>query len=284
MIQRLGILQRYTGNKAQESMPELASSETGVPQSSESVDCNHFRVLNSSVPSHSQMYLADNDGILLERFHLLAVRLKCLRVQRELKKVLITSAVPEEGKSMIATNLATAMASNTKERIVLVEGDLRRPSIAVGIGCRPKAGLTQYLTGGVRASQIVYRVEPQHFYFVPAGTPVEDAVQLMQSGRLAELFDQLTKWFEWVIIDSTPILPIADTAIWTRLADGVVFVTREGKTEKRLLQKAWETLDHSCLLGVVVNGCSDTLQGKYSKYYNYYHSRPRTSKVCGKQD
>ena len=92
-------------------------------------------------------------------------------------------------------------------------------------------------------------------------------MELMQSGRLAELIEQLTVWFDWIVIDSPPVLPLADTSVWSRLADGILLVTREGTTRKRELQRGLDTLDHSKLLGLVLNSSDSTDQSNYYQRY-----------------
>jgi len=89
----------------------------------------------------------------------------------------------------------------------------------------------------------------------------------MQSGRLSELLNQLSGWFDWIIIDSPPILPLADTSVWARLADGILLVTREGTTKKGMLQRGLQAIEQSKLLGAVVNSSANT---DHSNYYQRY--------------
>ena len=270
MDKALGTLRGYNRERHGRSASEESSPSSGMPQD---YSPEQFRSITASRPSTSDLAHPDGpNSILTETFRVLGIRLKLLRKKSRLKKVVITSAIPEEGKSMVSINLANGMANNCKERVVLVEGDLRRPTLGQRLGCTHLEGLTEYLSSDLLPDKIVYRIEPQGFYFVPAGTPVEDGFELMQSAKLAELFELLEGSFEWIIIDSTPVVPMADTAIWTRLADGVLIVARQGKTEKRLFQKTLESLDGCPLLGIVFNGCKGTMQARYSKYYKYYHS------------
>jgi len=223
-------------------------------------------------PASRMVCLDDVASIAAEKFRVLAVRLKYLRQRRNLKKILITSSVPEEGKSVIAANLAASIASDKKEQVVLIEGDLRRPTISQRLGCEYSGGLTEYLKGNLSLTEIVYRVDPRGFHFVPAGPAEDDTFELLQSKNLPQLIEQLERVFDWVIIDSTPVFPLADTGIWTKMVDGILLVARQGKTEKLPLQKTVASLDKSLLLGVVLNGFSDSMQQKYSKYYRYYRS------------
>ena len=115
----------------------------------------------------------------------------------------------------------------------------------------------------------IYYLYSPGFWFLPAGRPPENPLELMQTGKLSSLLVQLTASFDWIIIDSPPLLPLADTSVWARFADGVLLVVREGKTEKRQLQRGLTALDRSKLLGVVVNGFSGT---DHSNYYARYSS------------
>ena len=186
---------------------------------------------------------------------------------RHLKKLLITSTIPEEGKSIISGNLAVTLARRKQQKVLLLEGDLRRPVLAREFGLAHLAGLSECLQGEPRPITNIYHLDGAGLWFLPAGKPPENPLELMQSGRLSELLDQLTAWFDWIIIDSPPILPLADTSVWTRFADGVLLVAREGTTEKRQLQRGLEARDQSKLLGMVLNSCTNA---DHSNYYQRY--------------
>ena len=102
---------------------------------------------------------------------------------------------------------------------------------------------------------------------MPAGRPPEHPLELLQSERLAELMAQFTEWFDWILIDSPPVVPLADTSVWMRSADGFLMVVREGKTQKRQLRRALQDLDHSKLLGLVLNGSNNA---DHKNYYQRY--------------
>ena len=97
--------------------------------------------------------------------------------------------------------------------------------------------------------------------------PIENPIEVMQAGRLQQLLEQLETFFDWIIIDTPPVLPLADTPLWMKLADGVLLVTREGVCEKQQLERTVEVLDRSTMLGVVINSC-DSEEQKY--YYSRY--------------
>ncbi len=225
----------------------------------------HFQSLSLSLPSQSRLVcLTDREHPTAEALRLLAVRLRDLRRLRPLKKVLITSTIPQEGKSTIAANLACALAYASDERTLLVEGDLRRPSLSQMFGIQKTRGICEWLKEEDGPLTNVYRLDAAGLWILPAGGASTNPLELLQSQRLPAVMEQLAACFDWIIIDSPPVLPLADTSIWMRLADGILLVTRQGTTEKQQLQKGFEALDSQKLLGALLNG---TMASAYSGYY-----------------
>jgi capsular exopolysaccharide synthesis family protein len=182
----------------------------------------------------------------------------------------ITSSIPQEGKSLIASNLALNQSRSKVLNTVLIDGDLRRPELGRRFGFgRNLAGLSEVLRGERQLSEVVYKLEGTGLWFIPAGVTPENPIEVMQSGRLQQLLEQLETFFDWVIIDTPPVFPLADTPLWMKLADGVLLVTREGLCDKKQLGRAVEVIDRSTMLGVIVNSCSSNEQ-KY--YYARYSS------------
>jgi len=211
--------------------------------------------------------LTDQGGLGAEKFRVLGLRLRHMREKRRLRRIVITSTIPEEGKSVITANLAINQARSKALKTILVDGDLRRPTQAKYFGfSRGLPGLSECLRGERRLVEVVYRLDSAGLYFLPAGLAPENPIELMQSGRLADILDQLNEFFDWVIIDTPPIFPLADTPLWMKLADGVLLVTREGISEKKMLARAAEAIDRSTLLGIVVNSC-------HGSEHEYYYSR-----------
>jgi capsular exopolysaccharide synthesis family protein len=229
---------------------------------------SRFQSLEISLPSQSRLVcLTDRDNPAAEAIRLLGVRLKDLRRTRPLKKVLITSTIPQEGKSMISANLACALAHSSDERTLLVEGDLRRPSLAHMFGIKKVPGIYECLSEEASPLASIYRLKDAGIWILPAGNGLGNPIELLQSQRLPALMDRIATWFDWIIIDSSPVLPLADTSVWMRLADGVLLVTRQGVTEKAQLTKGLEALEPNKLIGALVNG---SMASAYSGYY--FHS------------
>jgi capsular exopolysaccharide synthesis family protein len=223
------------------------------------------QTLEISIPPQSRLVcLTDRENPTAEAIRLLGVRLKDLRQTRPLKKVLITSTIPQEGKSMISANLACVLAHGSDTRVLLMEGDLRRPSLSHMFGVQKQRGIYEWLREGGDPINNIYRLKDAGLWMFPAGDASSNPIELLQSQSLPALMDRIAAWFDWIIIDSPPVLPLADTSVWMRLADGVLLVTRQGTTEKQQLTRGLEALETDKLIGAVVNG---SMASAYSGYY-----------------
>jgi capsular exopolysaccharide synthesis family protein len=226
-----------------------------------------FPSLEVSVsPSSRLAFFSEPDGLAAEKFRFLGVRIRQLQQTRTLKKVLITSSIPEEGKTLVAANLAGVL-TRRNQKVLLIEGDMRRPKLLDQFGLKRLAGLGEWLKGERHTVTNVYHLDGPDFWLMPAGDPPSNPLELMQAGRLSLLMEQLTAMFDWIIVDSPPLLPLADTSLWARLTDGTLLITREGVTEKDALQRGLKTLRKSDLLGVVLNG---RFGADVTKYYHLY--------------
>jgi capsular exopolysaccharide synthesis family protein len=229
------------------------------------------KVLVPALASDARLVcLTDQGGLAAEKFRVLGLKLRNVRDRRKLNRIVITSSIPEEGKSLIAANLALNQSRSKILHTVLIDGDLRRPELGRRFGFnRNLAGLSEVLRGERQLSEVVYKLEGSGLWFIPAGVTPENPIEVMQAGRLQQLLEQLETFFDWMIIDTPPVLPLADTPLWMKLADGVLLVTREGVCDKRQLERTVEVIDRSTMLGIVVNSCESNEQ-KY--YYSRYGS------------
>jgi capsular exopolysaccharide synthesis family protein len=218
-------------------------------------------------PDARLVCLTDPGSLGAEKFRVLGLRLRNLREQKKLRRIVVTGSAPEEGKSLVAANLALNQARSKVLKTLLLDGDFRRPTVAKRFGVGELLpGLSECLRGERQLSEVVYKLDGCGLWLLPAGMAPENPLELMQSGRLLEILDQLGTFFDWIIIDTPPLFPLADTTFWMKASDGVLMVVREGVTERKLLQRAVETVDRSRLLGVVVNSCT-------SQEHDYYYSR-----------
>jgi Mrp family chromosome partitioning ATPase len=129
------------------------------------------------------------------------------------------------------------------------------------------AGIGECLQGKQSLVSSVRHLENASLWILPAGSVTDNLLERVQPGTLTTLMDQLIKWFDWIIIDSPPVLPMADTSVWARLVDGILLVTRQGTTEKRQLQRGLEALDSKKLIGALINSSQNSAHNEY--YYRY---------------
>jgi len=232
---------------------------------------DHFQTLKISVPSQGRLVsISAKDSPAAEAFRLLAVRLRHLRRDRMLKKLLITSSIPQEGKSTCSANLACCLALRAQQRTLLLEGDVRKPSLSQIFALAPRPGICEWLREERTLSESIYYLEGAGIWFMPAGSSPSNPLELLQSGKVAPLVDQLSALFDWIVIDSPPVLPLADTSVWSRLADGVLLVTRQGVSEKRQLEMAVDAVESQKLIGALLNSSNS------APHTDYYYS-PRGS-------
>jgi capsular exopolysaccharide synthesis family protein len=231
-------------------------------------ELENFPTITLDLPANSRLFcVTQRESLGAEKFRFLGVRLRQIQQTRGLKKLMITSTIPEEGKSTISANLATTLARKPQHRVLLIDGDMRRPSLSRIFGLKRLEGLSEWLQSSESIPGNIYRLDGTGFWFMPAGVPPENPLDLMQSPRFASLMEQLSGWFDWIVIDTPPVLPLADTSVWTKSADGVLLVAREGTTRKRQLERGLEALDKTKLLGVVLN---NSQSNDHTDYYQHY--------------
>lgn len=251
--------------------PSQDVSQPGVTASQfePSTSPQPFASIPVSIAEDSHLVsVADPDSPAAEAFRLLGVRLRDLRETHSLKRLLITSTVPREGKSTVSANLACTLArSSGRARTLLVEGDLRRPTQGHIFGIDKNVpGLSDYLKGGQDISKCIYQLDTLGFWIMPSGNcTIKNPLGLLQPQRIASLMRQLSDQFDLVIVDSPPILPLADTSIWMKLVDAILLVTRQGVTERRSLQRGLEMIEPDKLLGAVMNSSTSLPHTAY--YY-----------------
>ncbi len=214
-------------------------------------------------PESRFVALTDSRSLGAEKFRALVTRLENLRQKRELKCLQITSSVINEGKTLVSGNLAVTLAKHSGCKVLLVEGDLHRPRLASRLGLSQLPGLSHWWTGHDESmARYVYRLNEMPLWFLGAGLACDQPSQVLQSARFVESFAKLCGQFDWVVIDSTPMLPTADANLWSRLVDGMLLVVREGVTPVKSLKSGLAGLDNPKLVGVVLNEASE-FEGHY---------------------
>jgi len=223
-------------------------------------------------PEQRVVSIAEPNSPGAEMFRVLSTRLAHMRRKRHLQKLLITSAEGDEGKSVVAVNLALSLARRPNERILLIEADLRRPSTLLTTS--PLRGISEWSEGNLPIEDSLYRVNDLPLWFLSAGHAIEEPMHLLESDRFAKMLETVSASFDWVILDATPMLPMADSTSLSRLCDGVLVVVREGYTRRRVLNKALASIEKHKLVGMVLNQAS-MLKIGYDRYYGSKNGKPK---------
>ena len=224
-------------------------------------------------PEDRLVVMTDEHSLGAEKLRVLSTRLRNFQQRLKLKKVLVTSSISEEGKSTVSANLALTLAKRGRKRTLLVGGDLRRPSLGRLFGVNEVPGLTDWWRGGDSICDYLRRADGIPLWLLPMGDQVEQPLEILQSERFAKLMEQFGEWFDWIIVDSPPLFPMADSGVWMNLVDAVLLVVRAGRAPKRLMQKMVDSVEKTKLLGIVLNGVRETEQPYYYSYKNYQTKR-----------
>ncbi|MGC8792216.1 MAG: CpsD/CapB family tyrosine-protein kinase [Bryobacteraceae bacterium] len=211
-----------------------------------------------------------------EEFRSLRTRLNHLQGLQPLHAVVITSPSPAEGKSFVAANLAIAQAQLSGQWALLADFDLRRPVIHTLFQIQRAPGITDYLLGNAPLEAVIKRVMSMNLCVMPAGSAVKNPLELLNLRQVRVLLRELPKLFNWMILDSPPLLFSADANLLGTIADGTLLVVRMGQTTIDMVARAMQSLCENNVLGVVVNGArAGELYSKYTYYYSSYGYRER---------
>jgi capsular exopolysaccharide synthesis family protein len=202
-----------------------------------------------------------------EQFRTLRSRLYRLRESQPLRRVLITSSIPAEGKSFVAANLAQVLVQQSGCRVLLIDADLRAPNLHKTLGAPLTPGLADYLQGGCSESEVMQRGTQEGLFFIPAGKHVTHPAELIASNKFKGLLDNVSDLFDWVILDSPPTVPVSDASVLAHMCDGVLFVVRGGSTPAEVCSKGCRELQNAPLIGVVLNAVKES--GASDPYYGY---------------
>lgn len=227
-------------------------------------------------PEGHLVALTDLQGLPAEKFRVLVTRLRNLRSQQEIKSLQVTSSIVDEGKTLIAANLAITLARHSQNRVLLIEGDLHNPSLHSLLGLSHLKGICHWWKDPTAVlSDFVYHVNGLPLWYLPAGERFDEPAEILQSSRLTESLTQLSGLFDWIVVDSTPLSPMADANIWNRLVDGMLLVVRENVTPVKQLKRGLAGVDSPKLIGVVLNAASEFDR---VNYYDKRYGAPPVSK------
>ncbi|MEO0348700.1 MAG: polysaccharide biosynthesis tyrosine autokinase [Cyanobacteria bacterium P01_A01_bin.15] len=232
----------------------------------------------------NQGSLASNDyysyggSRFLESMRLLQTNLMLTGADRSIQSVILSSSMPEEGKSTVARHLAQTAATMGK-RVLLVDADLRRPTVHERLGLRNDKGLSDFLSGNATGADILQKAMPfLDFYAITAGSIPPDPVRLVSSKRMRLLMKRLEKEFDLIVYDAPPLVGLADATLIAPHTDGLILVSRVNRCDRNVLEHAMDNISFTKIpiLGLVANGVDTS--GQSNKYYTYgYETKPQTT-------
>ncbi len=194
------------------------------------------------------------------------------------KVIMVTSALPQEGKTTTSINTAVVLAQKGV-RVLLIDADMRRPSIHKTLGMGPHSGLSNVLTGSTTLDQAITRTAVlPNLFVLPAGTPPPNPAELLASSNMKDVLEQLKEQYDHIVIDTPPSLSVTDAVVLSPRADAVVLVIRSGQTTKQALRRSRDILTqvNAKIVGVLLNAVDLSspdyyyyyeYQGKYARYY-----------------
>lgn len=258
-------------------------------------------VMTGSVAEHSWKPVIDSipclleHGPVVEQFRGLRSKLTQARQEAAIKTVLVSSGMPSEGKSFVTMNLAVSLAREGVNRVLLIDGDLRRPTLHTILRAPNKPGLSEYLSGAVDLHAIVqhYKTDErsgnqhgnvfENLSLIPSGASSEVSSELVANGRMETLLAALAPHYDWILIDSPPVLAVNDAVDMARVCDAVLLVAREARTPYQVVQRAQAALRQSRLLGVVLNAAKHIQRNGYYYYSDYYGANEAREKSKSKR-
>ena len=208
-------------------------------------------------------------SLAAEQYRSLRTRIRQAENGRSLRTIIITSPGKGDGKSLTAANLSLTMAQEFQPRILLLDADLRRPSIHALFGLSETPGLSDVLMGGASLEDALVHLEDHHLSVLPAGLPPTHPAELLGSAAMRRALDTLRTRFDRIVIDMPPVEPLADVHILSPLTDALLMIVRAGLTEKPAIDRALHGLDVSKVLGLVLNGAATDGSGDTYDGYGY---------------
>ena len=196
--------------------------------------------------------------------------------------IAVTSAAAGEGKTITSINLAGALARESEARVLLIDADLRRPAVARTLGLLEGDvnGLADVLADEKSSlARVARRIDPYPLSVVPAGSPHPQIHRLLRSPRFERVIEEARRDFDAIVIDTPPLLPVFDSALLSRLVDGMLIVVAANQTPRKLLGEALNLVDPAKVIGIVFNRDDRPLFGYYDEYYREYF--PETTVATG---
>jgi len=250
--------------------PAPAAPETAPDSTDRASSALVFRSVSLRVPGGSPVLPFEDGNHASEQYRIL--RTKIIQHVGQPRAIVVSSSCAGDGKSVTALNLAGALSLKGTASVLLVDGDLRRPSIWRQLGVEETPGLADVLAGTAGLEAAILKIEEfGNLHVLPAGKSDHNPTELLDSEIFLSTFAHLKQRFKYIIIDSPPIASVADSDLLTAVADGVIVVIRPDHTNRQTCVKALESIPKNKLLGVVMNRVSEWFLSKSYGYAPYYY-------------
>lgn len=199
----------------------------------------------------------DPKSLVSEQYKTMVTNLLSLNKGKPPHVVSITSSIPSEGKSVTALNLAITLSHAIhKPKVLLIDADMRKGKIVKYLGVEEHVGLSEYLSGQAEIDDIIFHIDIEHLSFISCGKVPSHPADLLASARMTDLLRQLRSQFEYILIDTPPVIAVTDAVIVGTHVDGVLMVIRAGETQRGIVSRATELLNqaHAKVIGHVLTG------------------------------
>ena len=238
-----------------------------------------------SVPPERLITHANSDSVVVEQYRRLAGILHHAQVDRGVKVVMLASAQTAEGKTLTAVNLALTLSESYKRNVLLIDADLRRPSVGKVFGLPPASGLSECLKSSELQALRITNVTDS-LGLLLAGTADNDPMSGLTSGRMQEIIEQAAAGFDWVIIDTPPVGLLTDAHLLAAMVDAAVLVIDAGTTQHPVVQRAIENIGRAKIVGVVLNRVESRAleEASHYKYYDDASRKKRRRKYFPSRD
>ena len=230
------------------------------------------KILIPSSFNHKLVVVTAPDSFEAENFKLLRAQIMFKRDRKKSRTIMVTSAIPGEGKTFVAANLAVSIALGIDEHVLLVDCDLRRPDLHKMFGLSNAGGLREYLSAKKDLSDLLVRTSIDKLSLLTAGKPPHNPSELLASETMKSFLEEIRDRYEdrFIIIDTAPSQVLTEANVLSNFVDGIIFVIKDQVTPREPIQKAIENLGKDKILGLVYNGYSEGYKS-YGRYYKSYY-------------
>lgn len=215
----------------------------------------------------------ERDSLYIEQFKALRAKFEYRVDMHNYKVVAVTSAIAGEGKTVSSANLAKGLASSGRKKVLLIDLDLRKTDLANAMGIDSKPGISEFLAGGVEIQEVLHETKFGGLRVIPAGSRVSAPADLISGAKFRALVKQLCDQFDVILLDTPPVIPVADTINLRDQVDGFLLVYRIGFTPYPMFRQMLDDLGTTQILGVILNGVEPKTDRYYQRYYGKYYRK-----------